>query len=109
MAIPPGRKSFDVAHDSFHAWTRKKIGELSSLISALSGEGKTFASVNYAATSRKKACARFWWVWRFAPLPMLEDLFTGKRGSLPGVTDYFLGRRKFVELACNTQDIAKLF
>ena len=76
--------------------------------SALSGEGKTFASVNYAASLAQQGL-RTLLVDVDLRRPMLEEFFTGKRGSLPGVTDYFLGRRKFDELCLQHQDLAKLF
>ena len=40
--------------------------------------------------------------------PTIEEFFTGKRNHLPGVTDYFLGRKKFNELCLQHKDISKL-
>jgi capsular exopolysaccharide synthesis family protein len=41
--------------------------------------------------------------------PMLEEFFTSKRSVLEGVTDYFLGRKKFDELCLQNKDVPKLF
>ena len=76
--------------------------------SALPGEGKTFASVNYAASLAQQGL-RTLLVDMDLRRPMLEEFFTGKRGLLPGVTDYFLGRKKFDELCLQHKDLAKLF
>jgi capsular exopolysaccharide synthesis family protein len=76
--------------------------------SALPGEGKTFTSVNYAASLAQQGL-RTLLVDMDLRRPMLEEFFTGKRSLLPGVTDYFLGRRKFEELCLQHKDLAKLF
>jgi capsular exopolysaccharide synthesis family protein len=39
---------------------------------------------------------------------MVEEFFTGKCHQLPGVTDYFLGNKKFSELCLPHKDLAKL-
>jgi capsular exopolysaccharide synthesis family protein len=76
--------------------------------SALPDEGKTFVSVNYAASLAQQGL-RTLLVDLDLRRPMIEELLTGKRAPLPGVIDYFLGRKKFDELCLQHKDIPKLF
>jgi len=76
--------------------------------SALPGEGKSFISVNYAVSLAQQGL-RTLLVDMNLRRPMLEEFFTRKRGPLPGVTDYLLGRKKFDELCQQHKDISKLF
>ena len=76
--------------------------------SALPDEGKTFASVNYAASLAQQGL-RTLLIDMDLRRPMIEELFTGKRSLLPGVTDYFSGHKTFDELCVQHSDIPKLF
>jgi polysaccharide biosynthesis transport protein len=76
--------------------------------SALPDEGKTLVSVNYAASLAQQGL-RTLLVDMDLRRPMIEELFTGKRTPLPGVTDYFLERKKFTELCLQHKDVSKLF
>jgi capsular exopolysaccharide synthesis family protein len=76
--------------------------------SSLPNEGKTFASLNYAASLAQQGL-RTLLVDMDLRRPMVEEFLTGKRRHLPGVTDYFLGRAKFDELCQAHEEIAKLF
>ena len=57
--------------------------------SSLPNEGKTFASLNYAASLAQQGL-RTLLVDMDLRRPMVEEFLTGKRRHLPGVTDYFL-------------------
>ncbi len=76
--------------------------------SSLPGEGKTFTSVNYAVSLAQQGL-RTLLVDIDLRRPMIEKFFLGKTSRLPGVTDYFLGRKKFDELCQPHQDVPKLF
>ncbi len=76
--------------------------------SSLPGEGKTFTSVNYAVSLAQQEL-RTLLVDIDLRRPSVEDFFTGKRSTLPGVTDYFLGRKKFEEVCLQHKDIPKFF
>ena len=76
--------------------------------SALPGEGKTFSSANYAASLAQQGL-RTLLVDLDLRRPKVEKFFLGKTNGLPGVTDYFLGRKKFDELCQPHQDVPKLF
>ncbi len=75
--------------------------------SSLPSEGKTFTSVNYAVSLSQQGM-RTLLIDMDLRRPMLEEFFTGKRSVLPGVTDYFLGQKKFNEICVQHQDIPKL-
>jgi capsular exopolysaccharide synthesis family protein len=76
--------------------------------SSLPSEGKTFTSLNYAVSLAQQDL-RTLLVDIDLRRPSVEDFFTGKRSFLPGVTDYFLGRKKFEEVCLQRKDIPKLF
>jgi capsular exopolysaccharide synthesis family protein len=76
--------------------------------SALQGEGKTFVSVNFAASLAQRGL-RTLLVDMDLRRPMIEQVLTGRRVPLPGVTDYFLGNKKFDELCLQHKDLPKLF
>src|ERR1039458_3952442 len=75
--------------------------------SALPGEGKTFSSANYAA-SLAQLGLRTLLVDLDLRRPMVEEFFLGDKSRLPGVTDYFLGRKKFAELWQRNKEIPNL-
>jgi polysaccharide biosynthesis transport protein len=76
--------------------------------SSLPSEGKTFTSANYAASLAQRGL-RTLLIDMDLRRPMVEEFFTGKRNHLVGVTDYFLGRKKFNELCLQHKDVANLF
>ncbi len=76
--------------------------------SSLPGEGKTFTSVNYAVSLAQQGL-RTLLIDIDLRRPMVEEFILGKNSRLPGVTDYFLGRKKFDELCQQHKDVAKLF
>ena len=71
------------------------------------GEGKTFSSANYAASLAQQGL-RTLLVDLDLRRPKVEKFFLGKTNGLPGVTDYFLGRKKFEELWQQNEEIPKL-
>jgi capsular exopolysaccharide synthesis family protein len=76
--------------------------------SSLPGEGKTFTSLNYSVSLAQQGL-RTLLVDIDLRRPMVEQFFTGKRGRMLGVSDYFLGRAKLDELCQQHKDIPKLF
>jgi capsular exopolysaccharide synthesis family protein len=75
--------------------------------SSLPGEGKTFNSANYAASLAQQGL-RTLLVDLDMRRPMVEKFFLGESSHLPGVSDYFLGRKKFEELWQQNKEIPKL-
>jgi capsular exopolysaccharide synthesis family protein len=76
--------------------------------SSLPSEGKTFTSVNYAFSLAQQGL-RTLLVDLDLRRPMVEEHLTGKNNHLPGVTDYFLGRKKFDELCVQHKDVPAFF
>ncbi len=76
--------------------------------SSLAGEGKTFSSANYAASLAQQGL-RTLLVDLDLRRPAVEKFFLGEERGLPGVTDYFLGRKKLDELIQQRKEIPKLF
>jgi capsular exopolysaccharide synthesis family protein len=87
---------------------RRKDRRTLLFTSALPSEGKTFTSVNYAASLARQGL-RTLVVDMDLRRPMIEEFFTGKRTPLPGVTDYFLDRKKFDEVCVQHKEISNLF
>lgn len=75
--------------------------------SSLPGEGKTFNSANYAASLAQQGL-RTLLIDLDLRRPMVEQFFLGESGQLPGVTDYFLGRKKLEELWQQNKEIPNL-
>jgi len=65
--------------------------------SSLPSEGKTFTSVNYALSLAQQGLRTLLMDIDLRK-PMVEEFLTGKCNHLPGVTDYFLGKKKFLEI-----------
>jgi capsular exopolysaccharide synthesis family protein len=76
--------------------------------SSMPSEGKSFTSVNYAASLAQQGL-RTLLVDVDLRRPSLEHFFTGKRNQLPGVTDYFLGNKKLTEVSLQHEALSKLF
>ena len=76
--------------------------------SSLPSEGKTFTSLNYAVSLAQQDL-RTLLIDIDLRRPSVEQYFTGKRSTLPGVTDYFLGKKKFNEVCIQHQEISKFF
>ena len=76
--------------------------------SSLAGEGKTFNSANYAASLAQQGL-RTLLVDLDLRRPMVEKFFTGASGRLQGVTDFFLGQKKFEEIWQHSPTIPKLW
>jgi len=87
---------------------RETGGKSYLFTSALPDEGKTFASVNYAASLAQQG-RRTLLIDMDLRRPMIEELFTGKRNLLPGVTEYLSGQSKFDDLCVQHPDITNLF
>src|SRR5665213_355302 len=75
--------------------------------SSLPGEGKTFSSANYAASLAQQGL-RTLLVDLDLRRPMVETFFLGEGSQLPGVTDYFLGRKKLEEVWVQHKELPKL-
>ena len=75
--------------------------------SSLAGEGKTFSSANYAASLAQQGL-RTLLVDLDLRRPMVEKFFRRESSRLPGVTDYFLGRKKLEELWQQTKGVPNL-
>ena len=75
--------------------------------SSVAGEGKTFNSANYAASLAQQGL-RTVLVDLDLRRPMVEKFFLGESSRLPGVTDYFLGRKKLDEIWQQSPTIPKL-
>jgi capsular exopolysaccharide synthesis family protein len=76
--------------------------------SSLPSEGKTFTSLNYAVSLAQQDL-RTLLIDLDLRRPSVEQYFTGKRSTLPGVTDYFLGRKKFSEVCIQHEETHKFF
>lgn len=76
--------------------------------SSLPSEGKTFTSLNYAVSLAQQDL-RTLLIDIDLRRPSVEQYFTGKRSTLPGVTDYFLGRKKFSDVCIPHEEIGKFF
>ena len=76
--------------------------------SSLPGEGKTFNSANYAASLAQQGL-RTLLVDLDLRRPMVETFFMGEGSHLPGVSDYFLGRKKLEELWHQDKKAPKLY
>jgi polysaccharide biosynthesis transport protein len=76
--------------------------------SSVPGEGKTFISVNFAASHARQG-KRTLLIDLDLRCPMIEKVFRGNTTNAPGVTDYFLGTKSFNELYQPHPDIPKLF
>jgi capsular exopolysaccharide synthesis family protein len=76
--------------------------------SSLPSEGKTFTSLNYAVSLAQQDL-RTLLIDIDLRRPSVEQYFTGKRSTLPGVTDYFLGRKKFSEVCIQHEETGKFF
>jgi capsular exopolysaccharide synthesis family protein len=76
--------------------------------SALPSEGKTFTSINYAASLAQQGL-RTLIVDLDLREPMIEKSFIGKTNSMPGMSDYFLGRVGFDGICQPYTEVANLF
>ena len=86
---------------------REKDRKTYLFTSALPNEGKTFISINYALSLAQQGLRTLVVDMDFHR-PMLEEFFTGRLTPLPGVTDYFLGSKKFVEYCQRHKDVPNL-
>jgi capsular exopolysaccharide synthesis family protein len=75
--------------------------------SALPSEGKTFTSINYAASLARQGLHTLL-VDMDLRRPKIEEFFNGTRASLCGVTDYFLERKTFDEVCVQHKEISNL-
>jgi capsular exopolysaccharide synthesis family protein len=103
-----GLETFRTLRTTLSMLGKDKDRKVFLFASTLPDEGKTFISVNYAASLAQQGL-RTLLVDMDLRRPMIEKIFTGKRVPLPGVTDYFLGRKKFDELYLPHKEISKLF
>ncbi|MGA3181358.1 MAG: polysaccharide biosynthesis tyrosine autokinase [Verrucomicrobiota bacterium] len=104
----PGAEVFRTLRTTLSMLGREQDRRTYLFTSSLPSEGKTFTSVNYAVSLAQQGL-RTLLVDMDLRRPMLEEFFTGKRSVLLGVTDYFLGRKKFDELCLQNKEVAKLF
>ena len=104
----PGAEVFRTLRTTLSMLGPEKDRRTYLFTSSLPSEGKTFTSLNYSVSLAQQGL-RTLLVDIDLRRPMVEEFFTGKRGKLPGVTDYFLGRAKFSELCLQHKDIPKLF
>jgi capsular exopolysaccharide synthesis family protein len=104
----PGAEVFRTLRTTLSMLGREEDRRTYLFTSSMPSEGKTFTSVNYAVSLAQQGL-RTLIVDMDLRRPMIEEFFTGKRSVLPGVTDYFLGRKKFDELCLQNKEVAKLF
>jgi capsular exopolysaccharide synthesis family protein len=104
----PGAEVFRTLRTTLSMLGREQDRRTYLFTSSLPSEGKTFTSVNYAVSLAQQGL-RTLLVDMDLRRPMLEEFFTGKRSVLLGVTDYFLGRKKFDELCLQNKEVPKLF
>jgi capsular exopolysaccharide synthesis family protein len=76
--------------------------------SALLSEGKTFTSINFAVSLAQQGL-RTLLVDADLRRPMVEETFAGQNKSLPGLTDFLLGRKKLNEVCRPHDQIPNLF
>jgi polysaccharide biosynthesis transport protein len=103
----PGAEVFRTLRTTLSMLGREQDRRTYLFTSSLPSEGKTFTSVNYAVSLSQQGL-RTLLIDMDLRRPMLEEFFTGKRSVLPGVTDYFLGRKKFEELCLQHKEVPKL-
>jgi capsular exopolysaccharide synthesis family protein len=103
-----GAEVFRTLRTTLSMLGREKDRKTYLFTSSLPGEGKTFTSLNYAVSLAQQEL-RTLLVDVDLRRPSVEEFFTGNRNKLPGVTDYFLGRKKFSDVCLQHKDIPKLF
>lgn len=103
----PGAEVFRTLRTTLSMLGREQDRRTYLFTSSLPGEGKTFTSVNYAVSLAQQGL-RVLLVDLDLRRPMIEEFFTGKHNRLPGVTDYFLGHKKFSELGVVHPEIPSL-
>jgi capsular exopolysaccharide synthesis family protein len=103
-----GAEVFRTLRTALFTLGREKDRRTFLFTSSTPGEGKTFTSVNYAACLAQQGL-RTLLVDMDLRRPMVEEYFTGRRNQLPGVTDYYLERKKFGELVLPHEKIANLY
>jgi capsular exopolysaccharide synthesis family protein len=103
----PGAEVFRTLRTTLSMLGREKDRRTYLFTSSLPGEGKTFTSVNYAVSLAQQGL-RVLLVDIDLRRPMIEEFFNGKKNQLPGVTDYFLGRKKLNELVVQHKDVPQL-
>jgi len=104
----PGAEVFRTLRATLSMLGPEKDRKTYLFTSSLPSEGKTFTSLNYSVSLAQQGL-RTLLVDIDLRRPSVEEFFTGKRGRLPGVTDYLLGRSKFDGLCLPHKDISKLF
>jgi len=101
-----GAEVFRTLRTTLSMLGREKDRKTYLFTSSLPSEGKTFTSLNYSVSLAQQGL-RTLLIDIDLRRPMVEEFFTGKRNQLPGVTDYFLERKKFNELCIQHKDIPK--
>ena len=103
----PGAEVFRSLRATLSLLGREEDRRTYLFTSSLAGEGKTFTSANYAASLAQQGL-RTLLVDLDLRRPMVEKFFLGESSRLPGVTDYFLGRKKLEELWQQHPEVSKL-
>jgi capsular exopolysaccharide synthesis family protein len=85
-----GAESFRALRTSLYLLDRESKQRSFLFTSTLAGEGKTFCSINFAASLAQQGL-RTLLIDADLRRPMLETLLLGSRGSVPGLSDYLNG------------------
>lgn len=103
-----GAEVFRTLRTTLSMLGREKDRRTYLFTSSLPSEGKTFTSLNFAVSLAQQDL-RTLLVDIDLRRPSVEQFFTGKRSTLPGATDYFLGKKKFNDVCLQHPEIAKFF
>jgi polysaccharide biosynthesis transport protein len=103
----PGAEAFRTLRTSLSMLGRAEHRRTFLFTSALPGEGKTFSSINYAASLAQQGLKTLL-IDADLRRPSVQKTLLGHRDSIPGVTDYLTGRKRFEEVV-QAHDENKLF
>ena len=103
-----GAEVFRTLRTTLSMLGREKDRRTYLFTSSLPSEGKTFTSLNFAVSLAQQDL-RTLLVDIDLRRPSVEQFFTGKRSTLPGATDFFLGKKKFNDVCLQHPEISKFY
>jgi polysaccharide biosynthesis transport protein len=106
-ANSPGAEAFRTLRTSLSMLGRAEHRRTFLFTSALPSEGKTFSSMNYAASLAQQGL-RTLLIDGDLRRPSIQKSLLGNREPLPGVTDYLTGRKRLEEIV-QSHEQEKLF